>query len=77
MAVVDFIPRYRSKPSFGRVRKMAANAQFPSFKYDKFRIHCYVRRLAHVTLCTVLFLSLIVITHAFERIQAYIAPYLG
>jgi hypothetical protein len=77
MAVVDFIPRYRSKQRFDQVREIAGSAQVPSVKINWFSIHCGLRRLAHLSLCSALILSLHFGIEGIERIQSYISPFLG
>jgi len=77
MAVVDFIPRYRSKHRFGKVREFAAQAYIPSVKINWFSIHCGLRRMAHLSLCAMFVMLLHFGIEGITRIQSYLAPYLG
>jgi hypothetical protein len=77
MAVVDFIPRYRSKQGFESVRKIAAAAYIPSVKINWFSVHCGLRRIAHLSLIAAMILCLHFGIEGIHRIQAYLAPYLG
>lgn len=76
MAVVDFFPRYRSKQSFGWVRSIADKVQIPVVFNNTFRLQCALRRAAHIALCASVFLIAHFSVTVFERLQAYIAPYL-
>lgn len=77
MAVVDFIPRYKSKHSFDSFRNAADAAYLPSVKINWFSIHCGLRRMAHLSLTAALLLCLHLGIEGIERIQGYLAPYLG
>ncbi|GEM_PF-3315913 len=77
MAVVDFIPRYRSKQRFESVRDIAATASIPSLKINWFSIHCGLRRMAHLSLWCALSLCFYYGIEGINRIQGYLAPYLG
>lgn len=77
MAVVDFIPRYRSKPRFDQVRNIASSAQVPSVKFNWFSIQCGLRRIAHLSLWAALTMCLHFGIEGIERIQSYISPYFG
>jgi len=77
MAVVDFIPGYRSKHRFGKVRDVAAQAYIPSVKINWFSIHCGLRRMAHLSLWAILILLLHFGIEGVMRIQSYVQPYLG
>lgn len=77
MAVVDFIPGYRSKRGFDTVRDVAEKAYFPSLKINWFSIHCGLRRMAHLAIVATLILCLHFGIEGINRIQGYLAPYLG
>ena len=77
MAVVDFIPRYKSKRSFDSVRNVANAAYLPVIKINWFSIHCGLRRMAHWAIVATLILCLHFGIEGINRIQGYLAPYLG
>jgi hypothetical protein len=77
MAVVDFIPRYRSKPRFDSVRNAADTAYLPRIKINWFSIHCGLRRMAHLALTAALLLCFYFGLEGIQRIQGYLTPYLG
>jgi hypothetical protein len=77
MAVVDFIPRYRSKQGFESVRSIATTAYIPSVKINWFSIHCGLRRMAHLSLWSAITLCFYLGTQGIDRIQGYLSPYLG